>query len=152
MYAESSNPSINDTDDTGSHRLPVSTICGVDISPSHQYGEFYAWTKELKDTNPLMSSLLVICLGWCSNFVGSESGQKQSVKLLQNMVYSTIQHPPSTPPPTVTHCLHILYIGKGGRGSWSERRYRRGATVHKYSSFLHGGNSSQAGSKIQTTE
>ncbi len=53
-----------------------------------------SWTKELKDTNPLMSSLLVICLGWCSNFVGSESGQIQSVKLLQNMVYSTIQHPP----------------------------------------------------------
>jgi hypothetical protein len=25
-----------------------------------------------------MSSLLVICLGWCSNFVGSVSGQKQS--------------------------------------------------------------------------
>ncbi len=40
------------------------------------------WTKELKDTNPLMSSLLVICLGWCSNFVGSESGQKQIVRLL----------------------------------------------------------------------
>jgi hypothetical protein len=40
------------------------------------------WRKELKDTNPLMSSLLVICLGWCSNFVGSESGQKQSVRLL----------------------------------------------------------------------
>jgi hypothetical protein len=29
-----------------------------------------------------MSSLLVFFLGWCSNFVGSESGQKQSVKLL----------------------------------------------------------------------
>jgi hypothetical protein len=30
--------------------------------------------------------LLGFCLGWCINFVGSESGQKQSVKLLQNMV------------------------------------------------------------------
>jgi hypothetical protein len=40
-------------------------------------------------------------------FVGSESGQKQSVKLLQNMVYNTIQHPP---PPPDTHCLYILYI------------------------------------------
>jgi hypothetical protein len=30
--------------------------------------------------------LLVIFLGWCSNFVGSESGPKQSVKLLQNIV------------------------------------------------------------------
>ncbi len=28
------------------------------------------------------------CLGWCSNFVGSDSGQKQSVKLLQN-IWST---------------------------------------------------------------
>ncbi len=69
-----------------------------------------------------MSSLLVICLGWCSNFVGSESGQKQRVKILQKMVYySTIEE------------------GKG-------------ATVHKYCCFVHGGNSSQAGSKIQTTE
>ncbi len=64
-----------------------------------------------------MSSLLVICLGWCSNFVGYESGQKQSVKLLQNMVDSTIQHPP----PSHTHCLYILYnvhfsLGKGGGG------------------------------------
>ncbi len=47
------------------------------------------------------------CLGWCSNFVGSESGQKESVKLLQNMVYNTAQHPP---PPTATHCFYILYV------------------------------------------
>jgi hypothetical protein len=45
------------------------------------------------------------------------------------MVQSKVQHPP-IPPPTVTHCLYILYIGKGGRGS--ERRYSGGATVHKY--------------------
>ena len=56
-----------------------------------------------------MSSLLVILFGVVSNFVGSESGQKQSVKLLQNMVYYTIQHPP-TQPPTVTHCLYVMYI------------------------------------------
>jgi hypothetical protein len=31
----------------------------------------------------------VFVLRWCSNFVGSESGQKQSVKLLQNVVYNT---------------------------------------------------------------
>jgi hypothetical protein len=30
--------------------------------------------------------LLGVCLGWSSNFIGSESGQIQSVKLLQNMV------------------------------------------------------------------
>jgi hypothetical protein len=90
------------------------------------------WTKELKDTKPLMSSLLVICLGWCSNFVGSESGQKQSVKLLQNMVYSTIQIPPL--PPSHTNCLYILYstfslaVWKGGKGGG--QREGRGATVH----------------------
>ena len=54
-------------------------------------------------------AFLGFCLGWCSNFVGSKSGQKQSVKLLQDMVYSSIQHPP-TPPPTAAHCLYILYI------------------------------------------
>ncbi len=38
------------------------------------------------------------CLGWCSNFVGSKSGQTQSVKLLQNTVYNTTQHPPTPQP------------------------------------------------------
>ncbi len=36
----------------------------------------------------------------------------------------------------------------GGRG----QREGRGATVHKYSSFVHEGNSSQAGSKIPNSE
>ncbi len=71
--------------------------------------------------------------------VGSESGQKQSVKLQQNMVYSTIH-----PPPPDTHCLYIPYIlfGKGGRrGEVREKiegqQYTiivpssMGATVHK---------------------
>jgi hypothetical protein len=56
--------------------------------------------RNYNDTNPEMSSLLVflfVCL--CSNFVGSESGQKQSVKLLQNMVYNTTHHPTPPPPP-----------------------------------------------------
>ncbi len=87
-----------------------------------------------------------LCLGWCSSFVGSESGQKQSVKLLQNMVYNTTQHHPF-PPPTATHCLYTVYctftLRRGGGG-------QRGATVYKCSSFVHGGNSSQAGSKIPT--
>jgi hypothetical protein len=67
---------------------------------------------------PIHKCCLYWCfsLGWCSNFVGSESGQKQSVKLLQNMVYNTTQPPPPSPP--ATHCLYILcvYFGKGGRG------------------------------------
>ena len=62
--------------------------------------------------------------------VGSESGQKQSVKFLQNMVYNTIQHPPPLPP-TATHCLYCIYctfsLGRGGGG----QREDRGATVHK---------------------
>jgi hypothetical protein len=83
------------------------------------------------------------CLGWCSKFVGSESGQKESVKLLKNMVYNSTP----TPLPTATNCLYILYVycGKGGG-----QREGRGATVHKYNSFVHGGNSSQAGSRIPT--
>ncbi len=37
--------------------------------------------------------LLGFCLGWKDNFVGSESGQIHSVKLLQNMVSNTTQQP-----------------------------------------------------------
>jgi hypothetical protein len=71
------------------------------------------------------------CLEWCINFVGSESGQKQRVKLLQNMVYNTTQI--NTPPPTATHCLYILYVyfEKEGRGGGGQRE-GRGATVRKY--------------------
>jgi hypothetical protein len=70
----------------------------------------------IKTPIPIRRLYWSLCFGWCSNFVGSEFGQKQSVKLLQNMVYNTPQHPP--PPPTVTHCLW-----EGGEG-WgrSERR------------------------------
>ncbi len=87
-----------------------------------------------------MSSLLVFCLGWCSNFFGSESGQTQRVKLLQNMVYITTQHPHTHGVPTPmgctpqphTACLHILYVllWEGGRGGGGQREVR-GATVHK---------------------
>ncbi len=37
-------------------------------------------------------------LGWSSNIVGSESGQIQNVKLLQNMFSNKTQHPPPLPP------------------------------------------------------
>ncbi len=91
----------------------------------------WAWTKELKDTNPLMSSLLVICLGWCSNFVGSESGQKQSVKLLQNMGYSTIQHPPRPQSHTLSVYMYCTYytvhlVREGGKGGLRSERRKRG--------------------------
>ncbi len=53
-------------------------------------------------------------LGWSSNFVGSESGQIQTVKLLQNMVSNTTQHPH---PLQATHCLCVYFdTEKGGGG------------------------------------
>ncbi len=95
-----------------------------------------------------MSALLVIFVrGGDAIFVGSESGQKHSVKLLPNMVYGKIQHPP--PPHSHTLSVYIVHLVlEGGEGGG--QREGRGATVHKYRSFVHGGNSSQAGSKLPT--
>ncbi len=63
-----------------------------------------------------MLSLLVIFVGGGgSNFVGSESGQKQSVKLLQNMVYNTIQHPPPLYSDILsTYSILYVYFARGG--------------------------------------
>jgi hypothetical protein len=47
--------------------------------------------------------LLGFCSGWSSNLVASESGQMQSVKLLQNMVSKQ----DSTPPPPPSHTLSL---------------------------------------------
>ncbi len=47
-------------------------------------------------------SLQGFCLGWSSNFVGSEYCQIQSVKLLQNMVSNELNTPHPLP---ATHCL-----------------------------------------------
>ncbi len=116
----------------------------------------------LKTPTPFCRFHWSFSLGWWSNLVGSASGQKQSVKFLQNMVY-TAQFTPTLPPLTLfLSFLHLLVLtadlqkcinstfslGRGGGG----QREDRGATVHKYSSFVHGGNSSQAGSKIPTNE
>jgi hypothetical protein len=63
-------------------------------------------------------TLLGYCLGWSSNFVVSESGQIQSVKLLQNMVQQD-SNPPPTPsqPLTVCTCIYCtLTQGRGGGG------------------------------------
>jgi hypothetical protein len=55
--------------------------------------------------------LLGFCLGWSSNFVGSVSGQIQSVELLQNMVSNRAQHPPPPPPShTLSGYYSILYF------------------------------------------
>jgi hypothetical protein len=56
--------------------------------------------------------------------LGSESGQKQIVKLLQNMAYNTTQHPPPYPTPLQQYTV----FGKGGGRGWSERRYRGNST------------------------
>jgi hypothetical protein len=75
-------------------------------------------------------------LGFCffvwgrsSNYVGSESGQIQSVKLLSNMVSIRTQHPP--PPLPAIHCLYILYLDtrKGEGGGVEPEKKVRGTTV-----------------------
>jgi hypothetical protein len=80
------------------------------------------------------------CLGWGSNFVGSESGQKQSVKLLQNMATTQLNPP--------THCLYILYVyfGKGGRvGEVREKverqQFTRGVENTNMTDYLQSKNS-----------
>jgi hypothetical protein len=62
-----------------------------------------------------MSSLLVILFGVVKHFVGSESGQKQSVKFQQNMVYNTFQHPPPHNHTLSVYCTFCLGRGEGGR-------------------------------------
>jgi hypothetical protein len=104
--------------------------------------------RNFKDTNPLMSSSLVILFGvvkqFCRFRIWSETECKTPAEYGPQYI--------STPhPPTVTHCLYILYIGKwGGGGRRSERRYSRGATVHKYSSFIHRGQQFTSRVEIQT--
>jgi hypothetical protein len=82
--------------------------------------------------------LLGFCLGWLSIFVGSECGQKQSVKLLQNMVSNTTQHHP-IPFQIHTACIHSTLTWERGEGlgKWTREKVR-GTIVHK------------AGSKIPT--
>ena len=64
------------------------------------------------------------CLGWwCSNFVGSESGQKQSLNSLQNMVSNTTQHSP-LPLPASPHTVCTFTLGRGE--GWGEVNQREG--------------------------
>ncbi len=49
--------------------------------------------------------------GYC-NFVGSESGQIQGVKFLQNMV-SNRTHTPTPSQPLTAVCIYILYFDTG---------------------------------------
>ncbi len=59
----------------------------------------------LKKPTPLCRFHWSFCLGWWSNLVGSASGQKQSVKFLQNMVNTAQFTPP--PPPPLRHSLSV---------------------------------------------
>jgi hypothetical protein len=76
----------------------------------------------IKTTIPKCRLYQCFCLGWCSNFVGSKSGQKQSVKLMQNMVYNTTQHP--HPPHSHTlsvYSVHLMWERGEGEGEVREK-------------------------------
>jgi hypothetical protein len=82
----------------------------------------YHGRRNFKDTNPLISSLLVFFVR-DGNFVGSESGRKQSVNSYR--IWSTVHF---------TNCLYSTVHWEGGVGRRrSERRYSRGVTVHNTS-------------------
>ncbi len=90
------------------------------------------WTKELYRQQSLNVVFIGhFCLGRCSNFVGSESGQKQSVKLLH--AEDGLQQNSTPPHPTAKHCLYILYVyfGKGGRGRGGQREMVEGQQFTK---------------------
>jgi hypothetical protein len=67
--------------------------------------------------------LLDFCMGWSSNFLGSVSGQIQSVKLCR--IWSLKSKHPPPPPFPATHCPHILYFD-GGRGGGLTREKVKG--------------------------
>ncbi len=89
--------------------------------------------------------LLDFCLGWCNKFVGSESGQIESVKLMQNMVSSRSQHPP--PPPSHTLSVYIVFdTGKGGGGG--ELNQREGQMGNSSQSWVENTNMSDCISSL----
>ncbi len=103
----------------------------------------------LKTPIPKCSFYWSFCFGWGSNFVSSESGEKQCVKLLQNMAYNTTQHaPPPTLPQPHTVCIYCTFsLGGGGV---EVREKVEGQQYTSIVPFVRGGNSSQAASKIPT--
>jgi hypothetical protein len=95
---------------------------------THKMAGGSAQPSTLKTPFPKCRLCWCFCLGWCSNFVGSESGQKQSVKLLQNMVYNTTQ---ASPPQPHTVCKYY--------------RVHRVVTTAFWRTFHHEGKISLAG-------
>jgi hypothetical protein len=65
------------------------------------------WTLRQVFTCLRPPPLLSFCLGLSSNFVRFESGQIQSVELLQNMVFNKTQHSP--PPPSHTLSVYAVH-------------------------------------------
>ncbi len=134
--------------------------------PSPRNGYLAETIDELIDTNPKCRLFFkidlqeffaaLICLSadefcqpfsWGGNFyVDSGSWATSS-----HGIWSTVHLNTPLPPQSHTVCI-FCSLGRGGGRRRSERRNSRGATVHKYSSFVHGGNSSQAGSKIPANE
>jgi hypothetical protein len=74
---------------------------------------------------PLSSYVLV--LGWSRNFVGSEFGQIQSVKLLRKMISNRTQHLPS--PHSHTLSVHIYCTLAREKKGAVTREKGRGATA-----------------------
>ncbi len=73
------------------------------------------------DEGTLKTPIPKCCLYWSFLFgggvailVGSESGQKQSVKFLQNMVYNTTQQPPHSPHNHTLSVYTVRLLWEGG--------------------------------------
>jgi hypothetical protein len=118
------------------------------ISPSGRVGLGHG-RRNFKDTIPLMSSSLVILFGVVKQFcrfpIWSDTECKTPAEYGPQYI--------STPPPPHSHCLYSIYctLGRGGGGRGGQRE----GTVEgqQYTSIVPssmGGNSSQAGPKIQT--
>ncbi len=118
--------------DEGTIRIRISIKIRIFIFPQPFLFKLSMGKYTVNTLIPNCRLYCCFCLGWCSRFVDSESGQKQSVKLLQNMFYNTSQHPPHLPPQPHTVCIYCTMhlLGKRGRGGGGQRE-GRGATVYK---------------------
>jgi hypothetical protein len=71
--------------------------------------------------------LLGFCLGWYSNFLGSESGQKQSVTPAEyGLSLAQLYNPPNPPSHTLSDLHDIQYVdfGRWGGGGREEPKTR----------------------------
>ncbi len=88
----------------------------------------YRQSRNFKDTNPLMSPLLVILFGVVYQFCRFWIWSATFAEICPQ--YNST--PPPHPPQQLTVCIYCTFsLGKGGG-----QREGREATVHKYSSFV----------------